>query len=119
MIDSKVLIVEGKTDKERLQKIIDEPVCFICTFGTLSEEKIEQLIVPLHDEDVYIFVDADDSGNALRSRLKQELPNARHLYTRRVYREVAKTPLSYLAEILWKAHFVVHEEYLSGEMTEF
>ncbi|ASS73754.1 hypothetical protein CIG75_01375 [Tumebacillus algifaecis] len=102
----KVIIVEGKTDKRRLLELLAEPVEVICTFGTLSEEKLEDLIVPLQaEEEVYILVDADDAGNKMRAQLKRELPNARHLYTRRMYREVATTPIDYLIEVLAKAHF--------------
>jgi len=107
----KVIIVEGKTDRERLLKILAEPVEIICTYGTLSEDKLEELILPLHDEDdVYILVDADHAGNKLRNQLKRELPNARHLYTRKMYREVARTPVEYLADMLDKAHFEVHAQ---------
>lgn len=110
---SKVIIVEGKTDRERLLQILDEPVQIVCTYGTLSEAKIEDLIIPLqYEEDVYILVDADDSGNKLRKQLKRELPNAQHLYTRKTYREVATTPTEYLAELLMKEHFLIKEEYL-------
>lgn len=113
MIAPKIIIVEGKTDKKRLLQILAEPVEIICTYGTLSEEKIEELIRPLADEeDVYVLVDADDSGNKLRNQLKQELPNARHLYTRRMYREVATTPPEFLAEVLHRAHFEVHPDWL-------
>ncbi|MGZ4032296.1 MAG: toprim domain-containing protein [Tumebacillaceae bacterium] len=109
----KVIIVEGKTDKKRLQDLLAEPVEIICTYGTLSEAKIEELIWPLQDEaDVYILTDADESGNKLRNQLKRELPNARHLYTRRMYREVATTPIEHLVEILQKAHFEIHEDFL-------
>jgi toprim domain protein len=107
----KVIIVEGKTDKKRLLELLAEPVEVICTYGTLSEEKIEELIVPLQaEEDVYILMDADDAGNKMRARLKRELPNARHLYTRRMYREVATTPTEYLIEVLAKAHFEIIED---------
>lgn len=109
----KFIVVEGKTDKKRLQTVLAEPVEIICTYGTLGEEKIEELIWPLQDEEsVYILTDADESGNKLRNQLKRELPNARHLYTRRMYREVATTPLEHLVEILQKAHFEIHEDFL-------
>ncbi|GAB7386867.1 toprim domain-containing protein [Bacillaceae bacterium] len=109
----KVIIVEGKTDKERLLQILDEPVHIVCTYGTLSEEKIEETILPLADKEVYILVDADEAGNRLRDQLKRELPNARHLYTRKIYREVARSPLDYLAKILQEAHFAINLEGLS------
>lgn len=108
MIIPKIIIVEGKTDKKVLLEILAEPVEIICTYGTLSDEKIEELIWPLQDlDEVYILTDADDSGNKLRGQLKQELPNARHLYTRKMYREVATTPIEHLVEILHKAHFAI------------
>lgn len=81
-------------------------------FGTLSEQKLEELIFPIENEDVYILVDADESGNKLRSQLKRELPNAKHLYTRRMYREVQDTPIEYLVEILLKDHFVINADLL-------
>src|SRR5699024_2669177 len=85
----KILIVEGKTDREKLEQILNEPVDIICTYGTLSEEKIEEIILPLQDEEVYVLVDADAAGNQLRKQIKRELPHAKHLYTRRMYGEVA------------------------------
>ncbi len=109
----KVIIVEGKTDREKLLQILNEVVEIICTYGTLSDEKLEEFILPLQDEEVYVLVDADGAGNKLRQQLKQELPNARHLYTRKMYREVATTPMDHLARILADAHFEIHEEYLA------
>ena len=109
----KVIIVEGKTDKERLTYLLRENVEVLCTQGTISYERMEQEIVPLQNEDVYILVDADEPGNKLRNQLRQELPNAKHLYTRRAFREVARTPLEYLAKVLFDAHFDVDPDYLS------
>ncbi len=112
----KVIIVEGKTDKDRVLSVLDEPVRILCTFGTLSYEKLESFIQDLQDEEeVYVLVDADDSGMRLRQQLKRELPNAKHLYTRRVYREVARTPLEHLARVLMDAHFEVNEKWLFPE----
>ncbi|MCF6093090.1 toprim domain-containing protein [Microaerobacter geothermalis] len=112
MATKKVIIVEGKTDKERLMSILNEPVEIVCTFGTLGDDKIEEMILPLQEEEVYILVDADDSGNKLRNQLKRELPNARHLYTRKMYKEVARTPIEYLAKLFAEAHFEINESLL-------
>ena len=113
----KVIIVEGKTDRERLLTVLNEPVRIVCTFGTLSYEKMEMFIQELQDEeDVYVLVDADASGMKLRSQLKRELPNAKHLYTRRMYREVARTPLEHLARVLADAHFEVDDKWLHPEL---
>lgn len=111
MASDTIIIVEGKTDKARIIQILAQPVKILCTQGTLSYEQIEEDIIPLQNDEVYILVDADDSGNRLRNQLKQALPNAKHLYTRRVYREVAHTPTEYLAKILHDAHFEVRPEF--------
>lgn len=109
-VGRKIIIVEGKKDKERLLQVLQEPVEIICTHGTLNEQKLEDLILPLQEEEVYILVDADEAGNKLRHQLKRELPSAKHLYTRKMYGEVQNTPLAYLAEILMGAHFLVDED---------
>ncbi|WP_067625091.1 toprim domain-containing protein [Alicyclobacillus acidiphilus] len=108
----KVIIVEGKTDKARVLRVVREEVEVVCTKGTLSYERIENDIVPLQRDDVYILVDADPAGNRLRRQLKQELPNATDLYTRKSYREVARTPLDYLAKVLADADFAVDHNLL-------
>lgn len=38
---SKIIIVEGKTDKERLQEILVEPVEILCSHGTMGYEKLK------------------------------------------------------------------------------
>ncbi|WP_067930092.1 toprim domain-containing protein [Alicyclobacillus kakegawensis] len=112
----KVIIVEGPSDKRRLEQVLDEPVRIICTHGTLGYEKMESLLKSVRDDEVYVLVDADESGNRLRNQLRREFPGARHLYTRKVYREVATTPLEHLADILARAHFEVNERWLSPDV---
>jgi len=108
----KVIIVEGKTDQRRLEEVLAEPVTFLLTHGTLGEEELLRRLIPYEQEDVYIFVDADEPGNQLRRLLGQWFPRAKHLYTRKVYREIAHTPFAYLARILDEAHFAVREDWL-------
>lgn len=104
----KVIIVEGKTDKERLLEVLDEPVEIVCTYGTLGYEELENLISGFQDdEDIYVLADADDAGQKLRDQLNREFPNLHHLHTRKMYREVATTPWEHLAEVLERAHFQV------------
>ncbi|MBB5175124.1 toprim domain-containing protein [Texcoconibacillus texcoconensis] len=105
-MEDKVLIVEGKSDRTRIEQVLNEPVNIICTYGTLSQEKLEELILPVEHMDVYILVDADDAGENLRKQLKHELPNATHLYTDKMFGQVETTPVDYLAEVL-KAYFDV------------
>lgn len=103
----RVIIVEGKTDKQRLYKLLDEPVEIACTYGTLGPGKLEQLKAEFCDDEVCVLMDADHAGDKARRLFKQEFPNVRHLYTHRMYREVPTTPLKVLAQILEGAHFAV------------
>lgn len=103
----RVIIVEGKTDKKRLEQILNEPVEITCTYGTLGLDKLEALITEYSEADVCVFLDADAAGDKSRRLFKQEFPNVRHIYTHRMYREVATTPLDVLAQILEGAHFAV------------
>lgn len=103
----KVIIVEGKTDREQLLKVLDEPVDILCSNGTLSYEKLEEWAEWLESSEIYLFVDADDPGNKLRKRIGQEIPEVHHLYTHKMYRQIATTPVDVLAEILEHAHFAV------------
>lgn len=106
---SKAIIVEGKTDRKQLLKVLDEPVEIICTYGTINPTSLEMLIDEEKYDEIYVLVDADEPGNKLRRSIKNIYPNARHLYTRRMYREVASTPFEEIYDILKNAHFNVKE----------
>lgn len=108
----KVLIVEGKSDKNKVKSIVKEPVEIICTNGTISLAKLDELIDFLEDKDVYILVDADEAGEKLRKQFKREFPQAEHLYIDRMYREVATAPVHHLATVLLGANIDVHTEFL-------
>jgi toprim domain protein len=115
MIDSyleKVIIVEGTSDKKRIKNIIKEHVEIICTNGTIGITKLDELIDFLEDKEVYILVDADESGEKLRKQLKRELPHAKHLYIDKMYREVATASEHHLATVLLGANIDVYTEYL-------
>ncbi|RDI41432.1 toprim domain-containing protein [Falsibacillus pallidus] len=108
----KVIIVEGKSDKRKIQPILKEEVEIICTNGTISLSKLDELIDELLGKDVYILVDADDSGDKLRKQFKRELPEAEHLYIDRMYREVAAAPEYHLATVLLGANLDVRTDFL-------
>ncbi|MBT2682582.1 MULTISPECIES: toprim domain-containing protein [Mesobacillus] len=108
----KVIIVEGSSDKKKVQAVLNEPVEIICTNGTIGVSKLDELIDSLFDKDVYILVDADASGEKLRKQFKREFPEANHLYIDRMYREVATAPENHLATVLIGANIDVHAEYL-------
>lgn len=112
MMADKVIIVEGKSDKNKVKRIIKEPVEIICTNGTISMAKLDELIESLEDKDIYVLVDADEAGEKLRKQLKREFPEAEHLYIDKSYREVATASEKHLATILLGANIDVHAEFL-------
>lgn len=114
MDSEKVIIVEGKSDKKKIEPLIRDSVEIICTNGTVSAQKIEELVdeFDLDNKDVYILADADYAGEKLRKQLKRELPNANHIYIDKVYREVATTPEYQLATALLSKNINVDPKYL-------
>ncbi|NGY87527.1 hypothetical protein F6Y05_28410 [Bacillus megaterium] len=109
----KVIIVEGKSDKKRIQDIIREPIEIICTNGTISLSKLDEIIDCTFNKEVYILVDSDDSGNKLRKQFKRELPEAEHLYIDKMYREVVAAPRHHIATVLLSANIDVNAEFLT------
>lgn len=108
----KVIIVEGKSDKRKVKEIVNEPVEIICTNGTISISKLDELIEALSEKQVYILVDADAAGDKLRKQFKREFPEAEHLYIDRMYREVATAPEHHLATVLLRANIDVYTKFL-------
>jgi len=109
----KVIIVEGSSDRKKVQKILNEEVMVLCTNGTISYQKMDSFVEELFDKEVYIMVDQDKSGERLRKQFKQEMPNAIHIYIDRVYREVASAPNHHIATVLVSANFRVHTQFLN------
>lgn len=114
----KVIIVEGVSDKKRVQLVLNQHAVIMCTNGTISQAKLDQLAEELEERDVYIFFDADDSGEKMRKRFKHELPNARHIYINKMYREVASAPLNHLASVLLAANMDVKLQFLKQRVNE-
>jgi toprim domain protein len=112
VLTDKVIIVEGKSDKKKVETIVKEPIEIICTNGTISLAKLDELVEMLENRQVYILADADEAGEKLRKHFKRELPEAEHLYIDKMYREVATAPKRHLATVLLSANIDVHKEYL-------
>lgn len=108
----KVIIVEGRSDKKKVETVVNEPVEIICTNGTISISKLDELIEHLFNKDVYILVDADRAGDKLRKQFKREFPEAQHLFIDKTYREVATCPEQHIATVLLSANIDVHAEFL-------
>lgn len=111
---NKVIIVEGLTDKEQVEKVIEDQVTIICTNGTLGIERFDELLYnyQLDDREVFILVDEDRAGISLRNQLRAELPHAHHIHVSEEYREVAATPENVLAALLVDKHIKVNTFYL-------
>ncbi|KOR14111.1 topiosmerase [Staphylococcus carnosus] len=106
----KVIVVEGKTDKKRVQGVINEPVQIMCTHGTMGIDKLDGMIESLYERPVFILVDADKEGNRIRQWFKQYLSESEHIFVDKTYCEVARCPRPYLARVLRKYGFEVKEE---------
>ena len=96
-IVNKVIIVEGKSDKKRVQQVIAEPVNIICTHGTMSIDKIDNMIETLYDKQVYVLADSDDEGEKIRKWFKRYLSESQHSYLDKTFYEVAKCPKNYFS----------------------
>ena len=110
----KVIVVEGLSDKTRIAPLIAEPVTILCTNGTVSASRLEELLLPYEDLDIIILVDADKSGEQLRKLVKREFPEARHFYINRSYKEVAATPIRILLDVLISANVQVNKLVTEG-----
>lgn len=114
MTVEKCIIVEGRSDKLKLEPIFAEEVLIVCTNGTISEDALLDLIEPFEECKIYTFFDADSSGEKLRRLTKRIYSDAIHLFIPRTYIEVANAPRKVLAHLLIEAKFSVHKQYLSS-----
>lgn len=108
----KVILVEGRQDLLQLQPILDEPIDIICTNGTFSISRLEELLEPLEHCEIFVFFDEDEAGKNHRKLFKRHFPESHQLYTQSVYGEVERTPRSYLAQVLKDADFAIKKGYL-------
>lgn len=79
-----IIIVEGKNDRRIVQAVLDEEIEVICTFGTFSIERFDELLEEymLDDREVFLLVDEDEAGLKLRQELHRELPHAIDLHVK-------------------------------------
>ena len=106
-----VIIVEGKNDKSKLQRLLNQTISIYCTFGTPGTRQLEQLRKQVGNGSVYIFTDNDASGRKIRAILGDLFPDADHIYTRKAYPGVEHTPEDYLIQQLEKAGLEEHIVY--------
>ncbi|SDO45203.1 toprim domain protein [Paenibacillus sp. yr247] len=97
------IIVEGKNDKSRLRRVVDESVLILCTFGTPSSLTLEELRKKVGQRQVFLFTDNDASGKKIRFLLRDTFPDSEQIYTRKGYAGVEGTPEEYIIQQLEKA----------------
>lgn len=108
-----VIIVEGKNDKAKLSKLLNEGVMILCTFGTPGTDQLEQLRKQVGSLPIYLLTDNDPSGKRIRYVLRETFPDAEHIYTRRGYAGVEGTPDEYLVCQFEKAfldEFILYDQ---------
>lgn len=103
----KCIIVEGRSDKEKLNSLLKEPVLIVYTNGTVDDEAMIELLDLYDGYELYCFFDRDKSGDNLRKVMKRTFSEAAHLHVPSPFIEVANTPPHILKDILKKNHFVV------------
>lgn len=111
-----VIIVEGKNDRTRLQELLSEEIPILCTYGTLSTDRVEQLKEQIGDRDVYLFLDNDRSGRSIRAQLSDIYPDADHLYTKKEFAGVEGTPDEHIIHQFEKAGL---EDYIQNPKPPF
>lgn|SRR5699024_784224 len=112
--EGRIIIVEGANDRNTIQKVLQDAVPVICTYGTFGVEKFDEMLEKYHldDKEVYIFVDQDEAGRELRKELTRELPDAYQLYATEEWPEVENAPANEIAKELAKHNFNVHPLFL-------
>ncbi len=115
------VIVEGKNDRSKLRRVLDDEVRILCTFGTPNSARLESLYKEAKDDEVYLFLDNDSSGRKIRALLSDLFPDADHLYTRRGYAGVEGTPDEYVVQQLEKTDldaFIIYPEEMLRAQSE-
>lgn len=117
-LSDKVLIVEGNSDKRRVEEILCEPVQIICTFGTMGVAKLDEILDQIAVNDIYILTDADKEGKKIRQWFKRHLSESKHIYIDSRFGEVASCPKDYLADKLHWQGFQVSPRFIRGNYDE-
>ncbi|MEO4054392.1 toprim domain-containing protein [Solibacillus sp. CAU 1738] len=94
------IIVEGRSDKLKLEQVLAQEAVILCTNGTISEDALLELLEPYEYLDFYTLFDADKSGDKLRKLMKSVYSDAVQLEIPKQYLEVANTPKEVLAVLL-------------------
>ncbi|UNT95055.1 ribonuclease M5 [Allobaculum mucilyticum] len=110
-----VVVVEGRSDTQRLKQFFDCDT--IETRGShVTGEILERIAAAQRERGVIVFTDPDASGEHIRSIISRRIPGVKHAY---IDREKAKTPRKVGVEHAAKAdledslaHLITYDERL-------
>ena len=77
-----VIVVEGKTDVQRLQNLINADFV-ICNGSAISEDTINYIEELSHTRKVIIFTDPDYPGLQIRNKISNRIKNVYHAFVDR------------------------------------
>lgn len=101
------IIVEGRSDKLRVEPLLAEAAIVMCTNGTISEDALIELLAPYEQLDFITLFDADKNGEKLRKLMKRCYSDTVQLTIPTEYVEVAETPAPILQQLLRQARVAV------------
>ncbi|WP_353462620.1 toprim domain-containing protein [Mammaliicoccus sciuri] len=108
----KIIIVEGISDKKRVEEVLNDHVHIICTHGTMGVEKMDELLEEIYGSQVYVLVDQDKEGKKIRKWFKKFVSESQHIYIDSTFSEVARCPRQYLANVLNYHGFIVKNDFV-------
>ena len=74
-----LLVVEGKHDKDKLEKLFDCDI--VCTNGLgVDEETMKLIRTCAEHQGVIVLTDPDGPGERIRRQIMEEVPQARHVF---------------------------------------
>ena len=95
--------------RKRLARILAEPVEIICTNGTVSPYRLEELLAPYEEHELYVFVDADEDGEKIRVLFKRSSLQQFIYIQKRFTGKWRQRHIKVLATILQGANFKSHD----------
>lgn len=77
-----LIVVEGKNDKLRLEKLVDADI--LITEGLkCSEDTISTIRQASKTREILVFTDPDSPGNRIRARILREVPQAKQAFVQK------------------------------------
>jgi ribonuclease M5 len=75
-----VFVVEGKNDKFRLERLLDQPLVITTNGSAIDEDSIKLLKKLDETHDIVLFLDPDHAGERIRRLVSKELKHVYHAF---------------------------------------